>query len=291
MCIHNGPHAVPPRKALMPETKFQRPANCPLAKCSAISMYEQELKKHNATEAKLRRSLIRESALLREKDDLIQQKDILSKESEHRMLNGLQSIISLLSMQSRETKNAEAAAQLTVAANRVATIARVHQHLHALDQVKSVELKRYLESLCHDLAGMVSNESPERVLVIEGAELRIPTTTGIPLGFIVSELITNSTKYGKGRISVRLQTNSGKGYALSVSDEGPGLPEGFDPTATTGLGMKIVSSLVRQIGGQLQIAPGDNGKRTRFTVLFSSRGSQSTTQDCRSETDPGQGII
>jgi two-component sensor histidine kinase len=66
-----------------------------------------------------------------------------------------------------------------------------------------------------------------------------------------------------------LQTTFGKGYALSVSDEGPGLPEGFNPTATNGLGMKLISSLVKQIGGQLQIAHGENGKGTRFTVLFS----------------------
>ena len=269
MSIHNGSDAVPHRKALPSKTKFQQPVHCPIAKCSAISMYERELEKHKATEAKLRRSVIRESALLRQKDDLIQQKDILSKESEHRLLNGLQLITSLLSMQSRATKNAEAAAQLTIAASRVAAIARVHRHLHALDQVKSVEFKQYLESLCHDLSGMVSNESPERVLVVEGIELRIPTVTGIPLGFIASELITNSIKYAKGRITVRLQTTFGKGYALSVSDDGPGLPEGFNPTATNGLGMKLISSLVRQIGGQLQIAQGDNGKGTRFTVLFS----------------------
>lgn len=269
MIIHKEPHAVPHRRALTPKIKFQRPAHCPLARCSAISMYERELEKHRVTEAKLRRSVIRESALLRQKDDLIQQRDILSKESAHRVLNGLQLITSLLSMQSRATKNAEAATQLTSAARRVATIANLHRHLHALDHVESVEFKQYLENLCHDLSGLAPNESPERAPVVEGIELRIPTVTGIPLGFIAIELITNSIKYAKGRITVRLHTTFGKGYALSVSDDGPGLPEGFNPTATNGLGMKLISSLVKQIGGQLQIARGDNGKGTQFTVLFS----------------------
>ena len=104
MIIHKEPHAVLHRRALTPKIKFQRPAHCPLARCSAISMYERELEKHRVTEAKLRRSVIRESALLRQKDDLIQQRDILSKESAHRVLNGLQLITSLLSMQSRATK-------------------------------------------------------------------------------------------------------------------------------------------------------------------------------------------
>ena len=51
------------------------------------------------------------------------------------------------------------------------------------------------------------------------------------LGFIANELITNAAKYGKGRITVHLEQNPGKGYALSVSNDGPALPEGFDPRA------------------------------------------------------------
>ncbi len=266
MIINRRQRVVSHRKALAAGTKFQQPEDCPFARCSAISMYEEELKKHKATEAKLRRSVTREKALLRQKDDLIEQKDILSRESEHRLLNGLQMITSLLSIQGRATKNAEVAAQLTIAANRVATIGRVHQHLHALDYVESVEFKQYLDSLCHDLSDMAS---PATVLVVEGIELKVPSVTGIPLGFIVSELITNSIKYAKGRITVKLETALGKGYALSVSDDGPGLPEGFDAAGSSnGLGLKVISSLVRQIGGRLQIARGDNGKGTTFTVLF-----------------------
>ena len=219
-------------------------------------------------EAVAPQSVIREHALLREKEDLIRQKDILSEESEHRLLNGLQLITSLLSIQSRTVNNPQAAAQLTNAANRVAAIGRVHKHLHSLDNVESVEFKRYLTSLCHDLSGMASNESQESALVVEGIELRIPTRKGIPLGLIANELITNSIKYAEGTITVRLET-VGEGYALSVSDEGPGLPEGFNPAGMNGLGMKLISSLARQIDGQLQFSRGNNGKGTRITLLFS----------------------
>jgi two-component system, sensor histidine kinase PdtaS len=264
----NEPHAVPRQKS-PPDMAILKPALCTVEGCSAISMFESELQKHRATEAKLRLSAIRESALLREKDDLIRQKDILSKESEHRLLNGLQLITSLLTIQSRATKNAEAAAQLTIAANRVGAIGRVHRHLHALDNVKSVEFKKYLESLCHDLSDMASSESPGSVLVVDGTELRMPVVMGIPLGFIASELITNAIKYAKGQIIVRLQTTPANGHVLSVSDDGPGLPDGFDPTASHGLGMKLISSLVSQIGGRLQIDRGNNGTGSQFSVLFS----------------------
>src|SRR6476620_8949887 len=56
---------------------FQPPADCPITKCSAISLYEEELKKHRATEAKLRNSATRERKLLSQMDALLKQKDIL----------------------------------------------------------------------------------------------------------------------------------------------------------------------------------------------------------------------
>ena len=62
---------------------------------------------------------------------------------------------------------------------------------------------------------------------------------------------------------------SGKDHVLSVCNDGAGLPEGFDPTACKGLGMKLVSSLATQIGGELRIDRGDSDEGTRFSVLFS----------------------
>jgi two-component sensor histidine kinase len=68
---------------------------------------------------------------------------------------------------------------------------------------------------------------------------------------------------------VSLEPNLEKGYALSVSNDGPGLPEDFDPAASKKLGMRIIQSLVRQIGGELRIGRGDRSQGTQFTVLFS----------------------
>jgi two-component sensor histidine kinase len=236
----------------------------------SVASYERELTKHRGTEIRLREALAREEALLRQKDELLQQQKVLNEESDHRLLNGLQMIVGLLSLQSRASANAEAASQLAVAANRVATIGRIHQRLHHLDGVQTVAFKQYLEDLCRDFSTMLSSEErPERVIVVEGIEIKLPTVTGVPLGFIVNELITNAAKYGKGRITVRLERNPGEGYALSVADDGPALPEGFDPVACKGLGMRIIRSFVERIGGELRIGRGDKNLGTRFTVLFS----------------------
>jgi two-component sensor histidine kinase len=149
-------------------------------------------------------------------------------------------------------------------------IGRIHRSLHSLDGVGTIALKQYLDDLCRDFSLMLSSQQrPERSIVVEGIEINLPGVTAMPLGFIANELITNAAKYGEGRIAVGLETNPQAGCALSVSNDGPGLPDGFDPATSKGLGMRIVRSLVGQIGGELRIDRGDDNKHTRFTVLFS----------------------
>ena len=208
--------------------------------------------------------------MLRQKDEVIKQLELLSKECDHRLLNDLQMVVSLLSLQSRASTNPETASQLTAAADRITTIGRIHRRLHYLDGVQTVAFKQFLEDLCRDFSTMLSSdERPERSIVVEAIEIDLPTVAAIPLGFIVNELVTNAAKYGKGQITVKLEPNTGKRYALSVSNNGPGLPEGFDPAACKGLGMRIIRSFVERIGGELKIGRGDNGQGTRFMVLFS----------------------
>jgi two-component sensor histidine kinase len=234
-----------------------------------VASYERELTILRGKEIRLREALAREKALLRQKDELIQQQQVLSEESDHRLLNGLQMIASLLSLQSRASTNAEVASQLAAAVDRIATIGRVHRRLHSLDGAQTFALKQYIDDLCRDFSMMLSSERPERVIVVEGIEIKLPAVTAIPLGFIANEMITNAAKYGKGRITVSLAPNPEKGYALSVSNDGPGLPEGTDPATRKGLGMRIIRSLVERIGGELRFGQGDQNQGTRFTVLFS----------------------
>jgi len=233
-----------------------------------IASYESELAGHKRTEIKLRQAIARGAALLSQKDELIQQQAVLIQESDHRLLNSVQLIVSLLSLQRRATENAQVASQLAAAADCISTIGRIHRRLHSSNGVQTFAIKKYLEDFCQDFSMMLSSD---RAVVVHGIEIKLPAVTAIPLGFIASELITNAAKYGTGRITVgiELEPNSGRGYALSVSNEGPVLPEEFDPAARKGLGMRIVWSLVERIGGELRIGRGDKNQGARFTVLFS----------------------
>ena len=116
--------------------------------------------------------------------------------------------------------------------------------------------------------GILPAGAAEHNLAVEGITLEVPTAIGIPLGYVVSELVTNSAKYANGKMTVSLGVNPGKGYELSIADDGPGFPEGFDPKKSKGLGMKIVLSLVNQIGGQSLFGPNHSGRGAQFTVLF-----------------------
>lgn len=237
----------------------------------SVASYEHELAVHRGTEIRLRKALGRDQALLLEKDELIRQQEVLNQECHHRLLNNLQMIVGLLSLQSRTEENAEASSRLSVAASRVAAIAGVHRHLHSMDATPTVEFKPYLDELCRGHSTMsMSEQRPDLRIDVEGIELALPTTIGIPLSLIVNELVTNAIKHGKGRITVKLEPHAGDRYALSVSNDGSNLPEGFDPTACAGLGMSLVSSLAQQIGGELRIDRGDKNEGTRFTVLFSA---------------------
>jgi two-component system, sensor histidine kinase PdtaS len=208
----------------------------------------------------------REDAWVREKADLLQRQEMLALEFDHRLINSLQIIVSLLSLQSR-TASPEAAAQLMVAARRVASFGRVHHTLHLLDHQDGVKFKPYLQHLCQDLSDLLFQGDTGCTIAVEGARIDIPARFAIPLGFVVNELITNSAKYAKSNITVRLATTT-IGHSLSVSDDGPGLPAGFDPSLSKGLGMKIVTSLVKQINGKLRIGSGNQGHGARFMVTF-----------------------
>jgi two-component sensor histidine kinase len=223
-----------------------------------------------AIAAALQDALAREAVLVREKDAALQRQVMLTQEFEHRLANSLQLIVSLLSLQSRKTDSPEAAEQLLIAAERVGAFGRVHRQLHLLDVVDTVELKQYVAQLCQDISGMLFDGDAPRPVVVEGAQIEIPTALGVPLGFIVNELITNAAKHGKGGITVRLETSPELGHCLSVSNGGPGLPDGFQPGGSRQLGLRIVQSLVSQINGRLEVGRGPGQQGACFKVFFPS---------------------
>jgi two-component sensor histidine kinase len=216
------------------------------------------------------------SQAIAEKDAALRRTELMAKEIDHRVMNSLQLISGLLGIQSRGLGESEAAEQLALAASRVTAIARVHRHIYSRQDAEHADCGVYLRRLCGDLSGMLHSLNRGEIIV-EAIDVEIPTKRIVPLGLIASELVTNAAKHGSGRIRVTFERTAEDGYALSVSDEGKGLPADYDPTAASGLGMKVISTLVRQLGGELVTGSMGGAGGARFTVLFS--GSDESPQD------------
>jgi two-component sensor histidine kinase len=192
--------------------------------------------------------------------------ELMGKEIDHRVMNSLQFISGMLRMQSRSPGVGDAARHLEDAAHRVAAVAQVHRHFYA-DAAEEVSCVDFLRRLCDDLAAVLDRE-----IVVDGDDAMVPTTSIQPIGLITNELVTNAAKHGAGKISVSFDA-SADGNRLMACDEGTGLKPGFDPCGTSpGLGMRVITTLVRQLRGSVQAGPAGDGRGACFTVWFPRGG-------------------
>jgi two-component sensor histidine kinase len=190
----------------------------------------------------------------------IAQAQLLAKEIDHRVTNSLQFISGLLAMQGRAS-NPETASHLKMAANRVGAVAQVHRNFYT-NEAADTSCISFLQRLCADLSGILATP-----IEVHGDEGRVPTTRIQPIGLMVNELVTNAVKHGAGRIRVRYEIRGAR-HKISVCNEGKGLPDGFDPDRTAGLGMKVVSALAKQLGGRMTARANRAGSGSCFEVTY-----------------------
>jgi two-component sensor histidine kinase len=204
----------------------------------------------------------------------IAQKELLLKEIHHRVKNNLQLVESLLSLESRRA-DPGSRASLGRAMERVDVLAAIHERLYQSEDLGELRFDLYLRSLAIGLAGAVR-------LSIETDEIVLEMNQAIPFGLIANELLTNAIKHAvasdSNPIRVRLTAlggGEGGGSAraeLEIADGGPGFPPDFDPRTCDSLGIKLVLSLVDQIGGDWKLSPGPGARwRISFPVIASLR--------------------
>ncbi len=194
----------------------------------------------------------------------------LLKEVTHRVKNSLQLTASMLRLQQAHADK-PVAALLAEAQARVLTVARLHEHLYQAGNFEQVEIKRYLGTICTDLAGTLPRNRCDFACTLSAR--MVPVDMAVPLALIVTELVTNAAKHAfgtsddghGGRVQVTLADHAA-GALLSVADDGSGLPPDFAPEKARGLGMQIVRGLVGQIDGTLRAI--DTGRGARFDIVF-----------------------
>jgi two-component sensor histidine kinase len=202
-----------------------------------------------------------------ERKDAEERQRRLFEEINHRVKNNLSMVSSVLRLQARDA-DAVAREQLLKAVGRVQSISEVYRSLYGEGRSGALNFGAYLEELCQSLAASLIDETGRIEIRVEADSESVPVDTAIPLGMVVNELVTNAVKHAypppaRGAISVRFRAQPE--CVLEVGDTGTGLPENAE--TSSGLGMKLVTSLVQQAGGELSIRrhPG-----ATYTVRFSS---------------------
>jgi len=196
---------------------------------------------------------------------------VLLAELNHRVKNSLQLVATMLSLQAGAKPDSEARRELQDATGRVMAIARAHESLYRDSQIAAIDLGRYLSDVCLDLDRSVGHC---RVEVTAPDGISVATDRAVPIALVVNELVMNAMKYAypegvDGTVFVRLQRDETDVLTVSVRDEGTGLPPGFDPAASKGLGMRIVRALAGQLGAALDVRA--SGPGAEFIVRVPMR--------------------
>jgi len=190
---------------------------------------------------------------------------ILLQEIHHRVKNNLQIISSLMSLQSRSVENKEANKVLNESRRRVEAIALIHQKLYQDNKSNLVDFKSYLEEILVSQKILTSNLDCQ----LRSDAITLSLDTAVPLGLIVSEIITNSVKHAfpgikKPVLQINLIKN-GNDFQLVVSDNGVGLPEDFEIESSSSLGSEIIVALVSQINAEINFK---NNPGAEYTIQF-----------------------
>lgn len=188
--------------------------------------------------------------------------ELMAKEIDHRVMNSLQFVASLLAMQSRAPDAGEAAAHLQLAASRVAAVAKVHRHF-SFEGTEETSCVGFLRRLCSDLESVIGQP-----IAVDGDEGDVPTASIQPIGLIVNELVTNAAKHGRAPIEVGFEIDE-DAHRLSVCDGGAGIKMDIGQVdQLQSMGMRVVKTLAAQLGGQLGIGQRSDGTGSCVTLTF-----------------------
>jgi two-component sensor histidine kinase len=178
---------------------------------------------------------------------------ILLKEVNHRVKNSLQVVSAMLQLQATSVGDPDLSERLKEASNRVNAVGRAYERLAYNADYENIELVEYLREIISDLEPTVA---PCKIQFEANEGIQIAADRAILVGLIINELVSNAGKYAYpdspgGLIWVRLFRSDRNSILVSVRDEGAGLPLGFDPTTSKGLGSRLVYALSKQLGAEL----------------------------------------
>ncbi len=203
--------------------------------------------------------------------EAVEHHEILLHEVNHRVKNSLQLVSSLLRLQARRIADPRMRRLLEDAMARILAIAHVHQRLYRDKDIKRINFGAFVSELCADLQGT----SPHCSLKVSAPAFYVTTDRAIPLGLLINELVTNAFKYaypgGSGPVFVSIEPGTAD-VTITVSDNGVGLPDGFSIENADSLGMVLITGMVSQLSGRLEVLPRQQGATFVITAAVEDAG-------------------
>jgi two-component sensor histidine kinase/ABC-type amino acid transport substrate-binding protein len=201
----------------------------------------------------------------------LSEKSVLLAEVHHRVKNNLQIISSLLELQRNAPEGATLEAVLTSSQSRIDSMALLHDQLYNRKDFVSINLRDYVEELLDYLCNLTVGDRPTVEIVEDVEEIHCDLEQAVPLGLMISEIVTNSLKYAfvgrdGGTIRVAARHIEEGAVHLELSDNGIG----FDPEGvhSGSLGLVLIQSLVEQLRASI-VRETSNG--TRYSIHFTLR--------------------
>lgn len=200
---------------------------------------------------------------------LIQEKDVLLQELQHRVKNNLQMITALIRLEARNTSDQVVVEPFDRLAGRVGALAILYQTLAHDSFGESVDLGVYLSQIASAVM---------QAHAVEGIHLNLQVDTwpvsinvAMPTGLVVNEVLTNSLKHAfvgreGGTISLHSLIDE-TGCKVIISDDGIGLAEGAVWPKPGRLGVLIVRSLQQNAQATVEVESSP-GHGTKVTVFF-----------------------
>lgn len=178
----------------------------------------------------------------------LKEKEVLLQEVYHRTKNNMSVIISMLRLQSREINDNRLKEAYTISIDRIISMSLVHDKLYNTDDLSHIDLKDYIKDLANRLTATHSLTDHKPSLVFEMDSVYVLIDTAINCGLIANELITNALKYAfpagrTGEITIRLNQDKEAWISLAISDNGIGMPTGFDIKRDGHLGLRLIQSV------------------------------------------------
>lgn len=199
-------------------------------------------------------------------------------EADHRAANSFTLLAATLSNQARELarqpgsmSKAEVAELLDEIGSRISGIGQLHRDIAARSGSATIDLNQHLHSLCESLVSGLANPGQFTVLQNTGAPCTVSTRKVLPINLIVTEIVTNALKYAhpagvRGILAVGCEREPGGSILVEVSDDGVGLPAGFDPERQGGIGSRTIGLLARQLRGNVSYISGPLGLRVQLRL-------------------------